>query len=117
MLINISILLIIVQHIFILLIYYDMEDINPDILKTAATRIRKRSLELYSLEDNSELREIFEPVGEIETGNKIFTLLNGQIDAQTQLFKSIDTNFLQSNTESLQVDLNGTDVHFKTYNK
>ena len=45
------------------------------------------------------------------------TLLNGQIDAWTQLFKSIDTNFLHSNTESLQVDLNGTDVHFKTYNK
>ncbi len=64
MLINISILLIIVQHIFILLIYYDMEDINPDIRKTVAGLIRKRALNLYSLEDDSELREIFEPVVE-----------------------------------------------------
>ncbi len=56
-------------------------------------------------------------VGEIETGIIFFTLLNGQTDAWTQLFKSIDTNFLHSNTESLQVDFNGTDVHFKTYNK
>ncbi len=77
-----------------------MEDINPDIRKTAATLIRKRALELYYLEDDSELREIFEPVGGIETRIKFFTLLNGQIDAWTQLFKSIDTNFLQSNTES-----------------
>ena len=44
-----------------------MEDINPNILKTAAGLIRKRALELYSLEDDSELREIFEPVGGIET--------------------------------------------------
>ena len=94
-----------------------MEDINPDIRKTAASLIRKRALELYSLEDDSELREIFEPVGGIETGIKFFTLLNGQVDAWTQLFKSIDTNFLHRNTESLQVDFNGTDVHFKTYNK
>jgi hypothetical protein len=41
-LINISILLIIVEHIFILLIY-DMEDINPDILKTDAGILRKRA--------------------------------------------------------------------------
>jgi hypothetical protein len=47
MLINISILLIIVEHIFILLIY-DMEDINPDIRKNDAGIIRKRALELYS---------------------------------------------------------------------
>ncbi len=51
-----------IQRIFILLIY-DMEDINPDIRKMAAGLIRKRALELYSLEDDSELRVIFEPVG------------------------------------------------------
>ena len=42
-----------------------MEDINPYILKTAASLIRKRALELYSLDDDSELRENFEPVGGI----------------------------------------------------
>ncbi len=94
-----------------------MEDINPDIRKTVAGLIRKRSLELCSLEDDSELREIIEPICGIETGIKIFTLLNGQVDAWTQLFKPTDTNSLHSNTESLQVDFNGTDVHFKTYNK
>ncbi len=47
-----------------------MKDINPDIRKTAASLIRKRALELYSFEDDSELREIFEPVGGIETGIK-----------------------------------------------
>ena len=94
-----------------------MEDINPDIRKTAACLIRKRALELYSLEDDSELREIFEPVGGIETGINFFTLLNGQTNAWTKLFKSIDTNFLHSNTESLQVDLNVTEIYFKTYNK
>ena len=72
MLINISILLIIVQYICILLIY-DMEDINTDIRKTAAALLRKRALELCSLEDDSELRAIFEPVGGIETGIKFFT--------------------------------------------
>ncbi len=121
MLINISILLIIVEYIFILLIY-DMEDSNPDVLKTVAGLIRKRalelySLELYSLEYASELREIFELVGGIETGIKVFTLWNGKVDAWTQICQSIDTNFVHSNTESLQVDFNGTDVHFKTYNK
>ncbi len=116
MLINISILLIIVQHIFLLLIY-DMEDINPDIRKTVASLIRKRALELYSLEDDGELRKIFETVGGIEIGINFFSLLNGQVDAWTQLFKSIDTNFVHSNTESLQVDFIGTDVHFETYNK
>jgi len=55
MLVNISILLIIEQHICILLIYA-MEDINTDIRKTAAVLIRKRALELCSLEDDSELR-------------------------------------------------------------
>ena len=45
-----------------------MEDINPNILKTATGILRKRALELYSLEDDSELRAIFEPVGGIETG-------------------------------------------------
>ena len=50
--------MIIVEHIFILLIY-DMEDINPGILKTVVGLIRKRALEFYSLEDDSELREIF----------------------------------------------------------
>ena len=94
-----------------------MEDINTDIRKTAAVLLRKRALELCSLEDDSELRAIFEPVGGIETRIKFFTLLNGQVDAWTHLFKSIDTNFLHSNAESLQVDLNGTGVHFKTYNK
>ncbi len=93
-----------------------MEDIDPDILKTAACILRKRALELYSLEDDSELRAIFEPVGGIEIGIKMFTLLNGQVDAWTQLFKSIDNSFVHSNTELLQVDLNGTDVNFKIYN-
>ena len=94
-----------------------MEDISIDILKTAAGLIKKRVLELYSLEDDSELREIVEPVGGIEIGIKIFTLLNGQVDAWTYLFQLIDTYFVHSNTESLKVDFNGTDVHFKTYNK
>ena len=67
--INISILLIIVEHIFIVLIY-NMEDINPDILKTVACLIRKRVLKLYSLEDDSELRGSFVTVGGIETGIK-----------------------------------------------
>jgi hypothetical protein len=49
--INMSILLIIVEHIFILLTY-DMEDINLEILKTAAALIRKRVVELYSSEDD-----------------------------------------------------------------
>ena len=78
---------------------YDMEDINLDILKTIAGLIRKRALGLYSLEDDSELREIFEPVGCIEIGINFFTLLNGQVDALTQLFQSIDTNFVHSNTK------------------
>ena len=82
-----------------------MEDINQDILKTVACILRKRALELYSLEDDSELRAIFEHVGGIETRIKIFTLLNGQVDAWTHLFKSIDNNFVLSNTELLQVDL------------
>ena len=94
-----------------------MEDINPDILKTAGGLIRKMALKLYSLEDDSELRKFFEPLGGIETGINFFTLLNGQVDAWTQLFQSIDTNFVHSNIESLQVDFNGIDVHFKTYNK
>ncbi len=54
--------MIIVNQIFVLLIY-DIEDINPDILKTVAALIRKRALELYSLEDDSELREISKHVG------------------------------------------------------
>jgi hypothetical protein len=45
-----------------------MEDINLDILKMFAGLIRKRALELYSLEDDSELREIVEHVGRIEIG-------------------------------------------------
>jgi hypothetical protein len=44
-----------------------MEDNNPNILKTAACLLSKRALELYSLEDDSELRNFFEPVGGIET--------------------------------------------------
>ena len=106
--------MIIVEHIFVLLIY-DTEDINPDILKTVAGLIKKRALELYSLEDDNELREKFEPVGGIETTIIFFTLLSGQVDAWTQLFQSIDTNFVHSHTESSQVDFNGTNVHFKTY--
>jgi hypothetical protein len=94
-----------------------MEDINPDTLKTAASLLRKRALELCSLEDDTELREIFEPFGGIETGIKFFTLLNGQVDAYRQLFQSIDTNFLHSNTESVQVDLKANDIYFKTYNR
>ena len=91
-----------------------MEDIDPDILKMAVGLIRKRALEFYSLEDDSELHEIFEPVGGIENEIKFFTLLNGQIDAWTHLFQSIDTNFVHCNTQSLQVDFNGANVHFKT---
>ena len=96
---------------------YDPEDINPNILKTAVGILKKRALELYSLEDDSELREIFEPVGVIETGIIFLTLCNGQVDAWTQLHKSIDNNVVHSNTELLQVDFNGTDIQFKTYNK
>ena len=77
----------------------------------------KRALELYSLEGDNELRAIFEPVGGIKTGIKFFTSLNGQVDAWTQLFKSTKNNFVHSNIELLQVDFNGTDVHFKTYHK
>ena len=51
-----------------------MEDINTDIRKTAAALLRKRALELCSLEDDSELRAIFELVGGIETGINFFTL-------------------------------------------
>ncbi len=94
-----------------------MEDISPDTLKTASATIRKRALELYSLEDDSELREIFEHVGGMETGINFFTLLNGQVDAWRQLFQLIDTNFVHSNIESVQVDFKGTDVYFKTHNK
>ena len=86
-----------------------MEDINPDIIKTDAGILRKRALELYSLEDDSELRN--------RNQNHFLTSLKGQVDAWTHLFKSIDNNFVHSNTELLQVDFNGTDVHFKTYNK
>jgi len=76
--------------------------------------IKERALEMYSLEGDSELRAIiFEPVGGIETGIKFWTLLNGQVDAWTQLFKSIDNNFVHSNIGSLQVGFNGLDVHFK----
>ena len=60
-----------------------MEDINPAILKTAASLIRKRALELYSLEDDSESREIFELVGGIETEIIFLLLLNGQVDTWT----------------------------------
>ena len=77
----------------------------------------KRALELYSLEYDSELREIFDSVGGIETGINFFTLLKNQVDAWSQLFKSIDNNCVHNITESLQVGLNGTDVHFKTYSK
>ena len=94
-----------------------MEDINLDTLKTAASLLRKRALELYSYEDDTELREIFEPFGGIETGIKLFTLLNGQVNAYRQLFQSIDTNFLHSNTESVQVDFKANDIYFKTYNR
>jgi hypothetical protein len=94
-----------------------MKDINLDILKTDVGLIRKRALELYSLEDDSELREIFELVGGIETGIIFFTLLNGQVDAWRHLFQSIDTNFVHSNTESVQVDFKGTNFSFKTYSK
>ena len=65
-----------------------MEDIKPYILKTVIGIPRKIALELYSLEDDRELREIFEPVGGIESGIIFFSLLNGQVDAWTQLFKS-----------------------------
>ncbi len=41
-----------------------MEDINLDILKTATCLIRKRALELYSLEDDIELREMLNLLGE-----------------------------------------------------
>jgi hypothetical protein len=79
--------------------------------------LEKRALDFYFLEDDSELCATFEPVGGIETRIKFFTLLNGQVDAWTQLFKSIDNIFLHSNTELLQVDFNGIDVHLKTCNK
>jgi len=36
-----------------------MEDINMDILKTAADILRKRALEFFSLEDDSELHAVF----------------------------------------------------------
>jgi len=64
-----------------------MEDINPDILKTVAGILRKRALDLHSLKDDSELRANYLPVRGIKIGIKIFTLLNGQVDAWTQLFK------------------------------
>jgi hypothetical protein len=91
-----------------------MEDINPDILKMVAGILRKRTLKLYSLEGDSELRAFLYSVGGIETGIIVLTLINGQVYAWTQLFKSIDNHCVHSNTELLKVDLNGTDVHFKT---
>jgi len=94
-----------------------MEDINPDIIKTDAGILRKRALELYSLEDDSELSEIFERIDGIDIGINFLTSLNGQMDAWKHFFKSIDNNFVHSNTELLQVDFNGYEVHFKTYNK
>ena len=63
-----------------------MEDINPNILKTAACILRKRALELYFFDDDSEFSAIFEPVGGIGTVIKIFILLNGQVDAWKHLF-------------------------------
>jgi hypothetical protein len=75
-----------------------MEEINPDILKTATCILRKIALESYSLEDYRKLHAIFEHVGGIETEIIILTLLNGQVDAWIQLFKSIDNNFVHCNT-------------------
>jgi hypothetical protein len=49
----------------IILLIYDKEDITPDILKTSTSILRKRALELYSLEDDSELRAIFKHFGGI----------------------------------------------------
>ena len=39
------------------------DDINSDMLKKAACILRKRALQFYSLEDDSELRAIFLPGG------------------------------------------------------
>ena len=43
--------------------------------------------------------------------------INRSIESTNDIIKDIDNNFLNSNNEFLQVDFNGTDVHFKTYNK
>jgi hypothetical protein len=57
-----------------------MEDINPDILKTDAGILRKRAWELYILEDDCELRDIFEFVGGIEAGFFFFYIISRCLD-------------------------------------
>ena len=54
---------------------YDTEDINLDILKTAAGILMKRALELHSLEDDSKLREILKPIAGIETRIHFFYII------------------------------------------
>jgi hypothetical protein len=51
-----------------------MEDNNPNIRKLAADLFRNKALELYSVEDDSELRSIFDFVGGIKAGIKFFKL-------------------------------------------
>ncbi len=51
-----------------------MEDINLDMLKISAVLLRKRASELYSLEDDSELQEFFEPIGGIEQESNFFII-------------------------------------------
>ncbi len=66
-----------------------MEDINPNILKVAAFLLRKRAFEFISLEDDSELRCIFESFGGIGDGIKFFKLVNGRVEAWTHIFTTI----------------------------
>jgi len=96
---------------------YDMEGIDSNILKKAAVVLRKRALELNSSEDYSELRSIFESVGGIPTRIKVLRLLNGREEAWTELFTTIDDNFLNSNTKPIMIDSNGTNAYFKTNDK
>ena len=79
-----------------------MEDINLDILRTVVGALRKRALELHSLEDDGELRAFLNLLVESKLELIFFTILNGQIKAWTPLFKSIDNKFVYSNIESLQ---------------
>jgi len=94
-----------------------MENISSDTVKTVASLARKRALELCSIEDDSELRQIFATCGGIETGIKFFTILNGKVEAWIQLFKCIDNNIVHSNIELLKVNSNITNVYFKTCEK
>ncbi len=94
-----------------------MEDNNPNIRKLNADLLRNKALELYSVDDDSELRSIFDSVGGIETRIKVMKLLNGRVEAWKQLFQTIDNLFLNNNITSSINTGNATFSYFQTYDK